>query len=124
MTSSRRSFLKQTLAATAALSLPARLRAASEGANGDIRIGGIGFRGRGMDDLKGLLGVEGVRLTALCDCDSSVLDKGKAFFEGKGQSGVQTYADLRKLIDDKNVDAVMIATPNHWHSLAAIWAIQ
>jgi predicted dehydrogenase len=121
---SRRTFIKQTLAATAALSLPARIYAAAEGANSDIRIAGIGFRGRGMDNLKGLLNVPGVRLTALCDCDQSVLDKGKAFYEGKGQKDLQTYKDLRKLMEDKNVDVVMIATPNHWHSLAGIWAAQ
>lgn len=124
MNQNRRTFLKQTLAATAALSLPARIYAAAEGSNSDIRIGGIGFRGRGMEDLKGVLAVKGVRLAALCDCDQSVLDKGKAFFEGKGQQNVQTYQDLRKLLEDKNVDAVVIATPNHWHSLAGIWAAQ
>ncbi len=124
MSSSRRTFIKQTLAATAALSLPARIYAQAQGSNSDIRIAGIGFKGRGMANLQGLLGVKGVRLTALCDCDESVLAKGKSHFEGKGQKDIQTYLDLRKLLDDKNVDAVMIATPNHWHSLAGIWAAQ
>ncbi len=124
MNQTRRSFLKHTLAATAALSLPSRIYAASAGANSDIRIAGIGFRGRGMENLRGLLAAQGVRMTALCDCDESVLAKGKAYFEGKGQKDIQTYQDIRKLLEDKNVDAVMIATPNHWHSLAGIWAAQ
>ncbi|RYD66149.1 MAG: gfo/Idh/MocA family oxidoreductase, partial [Verrucomicrobiaceae bacterium] len=66
MNQTRRSFFKTTLAATAALSLPARIYAAAEGSNSDIRIAGIGFNGRGMSNIQGLLGVKGVRLTALC----------------------------------------------------------
>lgn len=123
MSMNRRSFLRNTLAATAALSLPARIHAAAAGANGDIRIGAIGFKGRGMANINGLLGVKGVRLTALCDVDQGVLDKGKAHFADKGHD-CETYADLRELIESKNVDAVMIATPNHWHSLAGILAAQ
>jgi predicted dehydrogenase len=124
MSTSRRSFLKQTLAATAAISLPARIYAQAPGSNSDVRVAGIGFNGRGMANLQGLLGAKGSRITALCDCDQNVLGKGKSFFESKGQSNIQTYTDLRRLMDDKEVDVVMIATPNHWHSLAAIWAIQ
>ena len=60
-----------------------------------------------MENLRGLLGVQGVRLAALCDCDQSVLDKGKTYFEGKGQKDIQTYQDIRKLLEDKNVDAVI-----------------
>lgn len=121
---SRRLFIKQTLAATAALSLPAKIYSQAAGSNDAIRLGAIGFKGRGMANLDGLLKAKGVRLTALCDCDESVLTKGKATFEGKGQTDVQTYKDMRKLMDDKNVDVIMVATPNHWHSLAGIWGIQ
>ena len=123
MSMNRRSFLRNTLAATAALSLPARIHAAAEGANGDIRLGAIGFNGRGMSNINGLLGVKGVRLTALCDADQNVLDRGRANFAKKGFE-CETYVDIRKLLESKNVDAVTIATPNHWHSLAGIWAIQ
>jgi predicted dehydrogenase len=120
---SRRTFLKSTIAATAALSLPARLRAAAEGANGDIRIAVVGFNGRGGDHIKNYLGLKGVRITALCDVDSKVLEKGAAQLKNK-ELEVETYQDIRKLLESKEVDAVSIATPNHWHSLAAIWAIQ
>ena len=120
---SRRSFL-QTLAVTAAgASLPARVYAAAAGSNDAVRIGGIGFNGRGMGNLSGLLAVPGVRVTALCDVDSAVLDKGRKQMEDKGQK-VEVYSDLRRLLESKEVDAVMIATPNHWHTLAAIWAMQ
>src|SRR5712671_4800495 len=119
----RRSFLKSTLAASAAFSLPARMHAAVEGANGDIRIAVIGFNGRGQDHIKGYLGSKGVRIVALCDVDRTVLEKGVAQLKGKNLE-VATFTDIRKLLESKEVDAVSIATPNHWHSLAAIWACQ
>src|SRR5690606_30683822 len=97
--------------------------AAAEGANGDIRIGAIGFKGRGMSNINGLLGAKGVRLTALCDVDQGVLDKGRSHFAGKGFE-CETFTDVRKMLESKEIDAVMIATPNHWHSLAGIWAAQ
>ena len=123
MNQTRRSFLKSSIAASAALSLPARLYAQAAGANGDIRIGVIGFNGRGQDHIKGYLGQKGARIVALCDVDTAVLDKGVAQMKAKGQE-VTAYQDLRKMLESKDVDVVSIATPNHWHSLAAIWAIQ
>ncbi|MDB6152102.1 MAG: oxidoreductase domain protein [Chthoniobacteraceae bacterium] len=119
----RRTFLKGTLLSATALSLPARLRAAADGANGDIRIAIIGFNGRGLDHIGNYLKLKGVRIVALCDVDSNVLEKGAAQLKAKGQE-VATYQDVRKLLENKEIDAVSIATPNHWHSLAAIWAIQ
>ena len=123
MNQSRRHFLKSSLAASAALSLPARLYAAAEGANDDIRIGVVGFNGRGQDHIANYLGCKGARIVALCDVDSNVLDKGVAQLAAKGET-VTPYQDLRKMLESKEVDVVSIATPNHWHALAAIWAIQ
>jgi len=119
----RRDFLKSTIAAAGALSLPARIYAAAEGANEDIRIGIVGFNSRGQDHIKNYLGLKGVRITAMCDVDANVLQKGQAQLKDKGAE-VETFQDIRKLLESKNIDAVSIATPNHWHSLAAIWAIQ
>ncbi len=119
----RRSFLKSSLAATAALSLPARLRAAADGANGDIRMAVIGFNARGRDHISNYLAIKGVRIVALCDVDSAVLAGAAEQLKKKGQE-VETFTDIRKLLESKNIDAVSIATPNHWHSLAAIWACQ
>ena len=119
----RRSFLKSTLAASAAVSLPARIYAASVGANSDVRIGMIGFNSRGQAHISGYLGLKGVRISAMCDVDTTVLDKGSAQLKNKSLQ-VETYQDIRKLLESKELDAVSIATPNHWHSLAAIWAIQ
>ncbi len=93
------------------------------GANSDIRVAVIGFGGRGRDHISGLGSVPGVRLTALCDVDSRILEATAKRLKEKNPS-LETYTDVRKLLESKNVDAVSIATPNHWHSLGAIWAIQ
>ena len=123
MKQTRRSFLKSSLAAGAAFSLPARLYSAAKGANDDIRIGVVGFNSRGQDHISNYVGSKGARIVALCDVDSTVLGKGVAQLAAKGQT-VTPYQDVRKMLESKEVDVVSIATPNHWHSLAAIWAIQ
>ncbi len=123
MNQTRRSFLKSSIAAGAALSLPARLYSQSAGANNDIRVGVVGFNGRGQDHISHYLGIKGARIVALCDVDSTVLDKGVAQLGKKGHT-VTPYQDIRKMLESKEVDVVSIATPNHWHSLGAIWAIQ
>jgi len=121
----RRSFLQTSLAASAALSLPARVRAASEGANGDIRIAVVGFNGRGQSHIDGYLGMKnkGVRIVAMCDVDTAVLDKGIARLKSKDVEA-KGYQDIRKLLESNEIDAISVATPNHWHSLAGIWALQ
>lgn len=93
------------------------------GANEDVRVATVGFNGRGRDHLKELSDLKGVRIVALCDVDSSVLERGVKSFKDKNQE-VTGYTDIRKLLENPDIDAVTIATPNHWHSLAAIWAVQ
>lgn len=88
-------------------------------ANEDVRLAVIGFGGRGKDHLGGLSKLPGVRIAGLCDVDEAIL---KA--EAEKRPGTETHTDLRRLLESKNIDAVSIATPNHWHALAAIWAIQ
>jgi predicted dehydrogenase len=119
----RRSFFKRTALAAGALSLPARSWAQVDGANSDIRIAVIGFNGRGKDHIKEVRPIKGVRLVALCDVDRDVLDSGLADSKDRGES-VEGYTDIRKLLENKNIDAITIATPNHWHALASIWGIE
>ena len=123
MMHTRRSFLKSSIAAGTALSLPASLYSAAEGANDDIRIGIVGFNGRGQDHIGNYLNCKGARIVALCDVDSAVLDKGVAQLATKGHHATP-YADVRKMLESKEIDVISIATPNHWHALSAIWAIQ
>jgi predicted dehydrogenase len=119
----RRSFLKTTTLTAAALNLPAPSWARIIGANDDIRVAVLGLNGRGKDHIRGFSSVPGVRVVALCDVDSKVLEANVKALKDKDQA-VEGYIDIRKLLESKDVDAVSIATPNHWHSLASIWAIQ
>ncbi|MEO8563903.1 MAG: Gfo/Idh/MocA family oxidoreductase, partial [bacterium] len=122
MSTSRRTFLKTSALAAAGAMLPARSWSQVIGANADIRVAVIGLNGRGMNHLSSLARVSGVRVVAICDPDTAVLDR--AMTRGKLATDVKKYTDIRELLASPDVDAVTIATPNHWHSLAAIWAVQ
>jgi predicted dehydrogenase len=118
-TLNRRNFLKNSAMAAAVAGLSAQSFAQSTGANGDLRVAVVGFRSRGMEHIKELKKLKGVRIVALCDVDSKILAKGlKEVPEAKG------YADIRKMLEDKDIDAVSIATPNHQHSIQGIWTLQ
>ena len=130
----RRQFLKSSLISAASLNvLPAfaaeekkKTSAPSigvQGANSDIRYAVVGFNGRGKDHLKEMGEQEGVRLVALCDVDSKVLGREVSRCNERGQK-IEGYTDIRKLLENKDIDVVTFATPNHWHALGAIWAIQ
>ena len=120
----RRSFLKSTaLATTATVAWSARSWAQVRSANDDVRIAVVGFGGRGKDHIGGFTKLKGCRLTALCDVDDAILGKEKQKWADEGVA-VEAVTDIRKLLENKNIDVISIATPNHWHSLAAIWAIQ
>ncbi len=94
------------------------------GANDDIRVAVVGINGRGSDHISGFSEIKGVRVVAFCDVDRKVLGNKAQAFEKKYGSKVQTYVDIRKMLDNKDIDAISIATPNHWHSLGTIWACQ
>jgi predicted dehydrogenase len=127
----RRRFLKRTLAATAgsyvALSSFDRLVPSVRGANDEIRVAVAGIRSRGGAHVNHFQGLQGVRVVALCDPDSQILGRGVEQFKKKYEvddSAIQGYADVRKILDRKDVDALVIAAPNHWHSLMTVWACQ
>ena len=118
----RRDFMKSTAAAGAALTLASpfsRVR----GANDDIRVAVMGIHGRGGSHIGAFHKMDGVRVAALCDVDRHVLDGHVKRFMDRNEK-VDAYVDIRKLLDDKNIDALSIATTNHWHSLGTIWACQ
>jgi predicted dehydrogenase len=119
-TLSRRTFLKTTALATAGVALSARSWSQVVGANGDVRVAVVGLNGRGKSHLESLSKAKGARVVALCDADSAILARTAAAVGG----GVQTFGDLRELLASPDVDAITIAMPNHWHSLAGIWAMQ
>ncbi len=89
----------------------------------ELRIACVGLRGRGGDHIEGFRRLPGVRVVALVDVDRDVLGAAAKKFTDRGEA-VATYADLRHALEQKNIDAVSIATPNHWHALQGIWACQ
>ena len=89
------------------------------GANEEIRVGVVGFRGRGKSHIDGFSSQPGVRLAALCDVDQDVLEKGAEKYSQPGQK-LKTYSDYRRLLEDKEIDLISIATPNHTHSLISV----
>lgn len=121
----RRSFLKQSAAASTGVFYIAKTSWAQKSPGDTLNMAVIGFGGRGGSHISGYkkLKNEGVRVAALCDVDSNTLGKGVDAFDKEKQK-VTGYTDLRKLLENKDIDAVSIATPNHWHALASIWAIQ
>lgn len=94
------------------------------GANNRVRVAICGVHGRGADHLENYAKLPNVQIAALCDIDESVLAKRMAQMETMGLPKPTTFTDIRKLLEDKSIDAISIATPNHWHSLMAIWACQ
>ena len=121
----RRHFLKQSVAASTGVFYIAKTSWAQKSPGDTINMAIIGFGGRGSSHISGYkkLKNDGVRVAALCDVDSGFLGKQMKNFEGEKQK-VTGYTDMRKLFENKDIDAVSIATPNHWHALATIWAIQ
>ncbi|MCB1278264.1 Gfo/Idh/MocA family oxidoreductase [Prosthecobacter sp.] len=121
----RRSFLKQSVSASTGVFYIAKTSWAQKSPGDTINMAVIGFGGRGGSHISGYkkLKDEGVRVAALCDVDSNTLSKGVGSFD-KEKLKVTGYTDLRKLLENKDIDAVSIATPNHWHALATIWAVQ
>ncbi len=90
-----------------------------------LRVAVIGVRGRGMEHIGGYLNKElNCTITTICDVDEAVIGKAMKTIESAQGKAPKYEKDLRKVFEDKNVDVVSIATPNHWHALAAIWAMQ
>jgi predicted dehydrogenase len=120
--SNRRDFLKSS---AALLGAPA-VATSGLAANDRIRVAVIGLRGRGRELIGSFydLAKDNVEIVALCDVDQSVLSQRTAEYEQMSGKKVQTFTDMRKVFEDKSIDAVGFATPNHWHALGTIWACQ
>jgi len=128
----RRTFIKKTAIGTAGVSMgltafSARSYGRILGANDRINIGVIGLRGRGQQHLDSFSGMydDGVYVKTICDVDSQFLEPSRKLV-ADNQKGNKPDAvkDLRKICEDPEIDAVSIATPNHWHALATVWACQ
>src|SRR5262245_7626556 len=96
------------------------------GANDRVVVASIGIRGPGNALKRGFARLQNVEIKTLCDVDANLAPER---INDVRLSDVTTFKprfeqDLRRVLDDKDIDAVVIATPNHWHALATVWALQ
>ncbi len=118
----RRAFLQKAAALSAAFTILPHSRIL--GANDDVRVAVVGVGNKGSQHVGMFKNLPGVRVTALCDVDSNrVAEALEKHFKEPGTQP-KTYTDVRKLLEDKEVDAVCVATPNHWHALVTVWACE
>jgi predicted dehydrogenase len=115
----RRYFLMSSVAATAAQSVRA-----TQSPNDTVRVAVVGCGGRGNSHMGAWTSMPNVELAALVDVDDSHSERYIGTLQRKNLKPVPTFRDIRKVLEDKNIDAVSIATPNHWHTLQTIWACQ
>ena len=94
------------------------------GANDRVNIGIVGIGGRGNAHLGYYSKIEECRIAGLCDVNQAARERAQTRLASLGGAKAKEYADMRELFADKDIDAVSIATPNHWHSLATIWACE
>lgn len=118
----RRRFL--STAAALGTTLWASSRARAFGANDRVRLAVLGVNGRGKDHVRGFSALEGVEVAAIVDPDRRTYGNALKAIQGAPASPPATVQDLRRVLEDRTIDAVSIATPNHWHSLAGIWACE
>ena len=119
----RRKFLQSTATVAAGASLTAFSWSGIRGANQDIRLAVVGLNGKGRDHFRSFSAMPGVRVVAVCDVDTAVLDRAVATAANAGIK-LDTAVDLRDLLQRDDIDAISIATPNHLHSLQAIWSME
>ena len=119
----RRTFVKTSLAAAGGMALASRAWSQVRGANDDIRVGIVGVRKKGKEHIQDFRRLSGVRVVAICDADTQWLDAEVAKFKERNIT-VDTYVDYRKLLENKNIDAVVLSVPDHWHALMTVWACQ
>ncbi len=132
----RRSFLKQAGTAGLGLSVAGYFGASAEtraqtpaagpttAPNSKLTVAVIGTNGRGLAHVDCLLALRGVEISHICDVDDRAIAKGIRAAAKKQQPEPKGAKDFRKLLEDKTIDAVTIATPDHWHAPMAILALQ
>lgn len=114
----RRHFLVSSAGAVASY------RSAQASPNDTVRVACVGVRGQGQSHIHAYAKMPNVEIAALCDVDENIL--GQSLKDAEALTGKRpaAFVDLRKLLEDKSIDAISIATPNHWHALQAIWGCQ
>ena len=129
MITDRREFIRKSIGAFGTLSmidsLPNEFLGQSKPAASDrVKIGVIGCNGMGWTNALSLMKIPGVEILALCDVDENVLDKRLSELKQITGNKTRRYTDFRKLLDDEEIDAVVVATPDHWHCLITTMACE
>ena len=136
--SDRRDFLKLSASASGLLVLAALDNPVSAkeknadkadgtpSSNDTLRVAVVGVNGRGMSHVGAFAGNKKMNtvITHICDADEGVIGKAMKAVEDKQKQAPKFEQDIRRLLEDKSIDIISIATPNHWHALASIWAMQ
>src|SRR5438270_3203510 len=119
MNESRRKFVKLASAAVATAAFPIR------GANDRVNVGIVGLGGRGNDHIEYYSKLPSdCRIAAICDVNQAARERAQAKIQKLNNYQAKEYGDMRELFASKDVDAVSLPLPNHWHALATIWACQ
>ena len=123
---SRRDFIKKTAMSTVGISLLSSVNTFGSiiGANNTVNIAIIGTGGRAHSLAQSIMLVKNIKLTHICDVDKKILEKFKNYCSKDLNIEPETEEDFRKLLEKKDIDAVMIVTPEHWHAPMAIMAMQ
>ncbi|MCS7046670.1 MAG: Gfo/Idh/MocA family oxidoreductase [Gemmataceae bacterium] len=121
----RRQFFQKTLAAAATITIAGTKSSGRVlGANDVLRVGVAGINGRGGSHVSAYLGMKDVQITYLIDVDTRTFRGRLQQIQARNAPAPQTVQDVRRALDDRNLDIISIATPNHWHTLMTIWAAQ
>ena len=119
----RRQFIGKTTAAVIVAGTMARGKVF--GANNRINVCTVGFNGQGKSHISDILQLkDDAHYVALCDVDANVLERGAKVVETAQGKAPKLYKDIRRALEDKDIDVITIATPNHWHALGTIWGCQ
>ncbi|MEK7833338.1 MAG: Gfo/Idh/MocA family oxidoreductase [Acidobacteriota bacterium] len=123
----RRDFLKSSAAAATVGTLGFNINSYAanvKSPNDTIRVACVGVKAQGNSHIREYLQMPNVEIAAICDVDDKVRAQRCGEIEKASGKKPKEYVDIRKLLEDKSIDAISIATPNHWHSLMGIWACQ
>jgi len=121
---SRRKFITTTSSAIAATTISASSYARILGANDRINVGFMGTNSRGAGLLGSFMQVGGINVTHICDVDTRVIAKTTAMAQEEGFGTPASTDDIRVMLEDKTMDAIVIAAPDHWHAPAGVMALQ
>ena len=124
----RRNFMKRSVKSALGVATGLSLWGTGQtwaGANERVRVAIVGIRGHGFGShIKSYPSLPNVEVAAICDVDENLFPERLKWFEENDKPIPKTYVDIRKLLEEKHIDAISVATPNHWHTLAGVWACQ